>query len=65
VTQPDRASWEATNALTVASTVVAAAAARTESRGCHRRTDFSARRDVWRRHIGARLTATGDVEVRG
>ena len=33
------ASWEATNLLTVGSAVVAAAAARTESRGCHRRAD--------------------------
>ena len=46
--RPDRRSdgriarrWEATNLLTVAQAVVAAATARTESRGCHRRTDFT------------------------
>ncbi len=34
-----RDSWEATNLLTIASAVVSAALARTESRGCHRRAD--------------------------
>ncbi len=37
---PSRRSWEGTNLLTVAAAVVAAAQARTESRGCHRRTDI-------------------------
>ena len=36
---PLRDAWEATNVLTVATAVVAAATIRTESRGCHRRTD--------------------------
>jgi L-aspartate oxidase len=60
-----RAAWEATNVLTVASAVVAAAARRRESRGCHRRSDFPEPRDMWRRHLGVRLTAAGSVEVRG
>jgi L-aspartate oxidase len=63
--RPTRASWEATNVLTVASAVVAAAARRRESRGCHRRSDFPEPRDMWRRHLGVRLTAAGSVEVRG
>ena len=39
---PSRRAWEGTNLLTVAGAVVAAATARTESRGCHRRTDHPA-----------------------
>jgi L-aspartate oxidase len=54
-TTPHRRSWEATNLLTVATAVVAAAAARTESRGCHRRTDHPESRAVWLTHIDVRL----------
>jgi L-aspartate oxidase len=61
--EPSRSAWEATNVLTVASAVVAAASARTESRGCHRRSDFPEPRDEWRRHLGARLAEDGTVEV--
>jgi L-aspartate oxidase len=50
-----RRSWEATNLLTVASAVVAAATARTESRGCHRRTDHPEPRDVWLTHLDVHL----------
>ncbi len=52
---PSRRAWEATNLLTVATAVVAAASARTESRGCHRRTDVTESRDVWRTNIDVRL----------
>ena len=48
---PSIASFEATNLLTVAAAVVGAAETRTESRGCHRRTDFPEPRDEWRRHV--------------
>jgi len=54
-TSPHRRSWEATNLLTVATAVVAAAAARTESRGCHRRTDHPEPRAVWLTHLDVRL----------
>jgi len=57
-----RALWEATNMLTVATAVVAAASARTESRGCHRRTDHPEPREEWLTHLDVRLdagTATG------
>ncbi len=54
-TVASRAAWEATNVMTVARAVVAAALARTESRGCHRRTDHCQPRDLWLRHIDLRL----------
>ncbi|HEU4841009.1 MAG TPA: L-aspartate oxidase [Ilumatobacteraceae bacterium] len=60
---PTREAWEATNALTVAAGVVAAATTRTESRGCHRRADFPEPRDEWRRHLDVALGGDG-VEVR-
>ncbi len=62
-TPPSRASWEATNMLTVGTAVVAAAAARTESRGCHRRSDFPEPRDDWRRHLDVRIDAGGEPVV--
>ena len=48
---PSLRSYEATNLLTVASALVASATARTESRGCHRRSDFTEPRDVWLTHL--------------
>ncbi len=62
-TTPNRASWEATNLLLVASAVVAAASVRTESRGCHRRTDFPDPLEHWRRSIDVRLDAVGTLHV--
>ena len=62
-TPSSRASWEATNMLTVGTAVVAAAAARTESRGCHRRSDFPEPRDDWRRHLDVRIDAGGEPVV--
>ena len=50
-----RRNFEATNILTVATAVTASALARTESRGCHRRTDATEQRDVWVRHLGVLL----------
>lgn len=58
-TKPSRRSWEATNLLTVATAVVIAALARTESRGCHRRSDFPEPTDEWRKHLGVVLGPTG------
>lgn len=63
--EPSVRAWEATNLLTVATAIVAAATARTESRGCHRRTDFADPRDVWRTSIDVRLDATGRVHLSG
>ena len=58
---PSRRSWEATNLLTVAAAVVAAAVARTESRGCHRRADWPETREVWRTHLRVHLGPAGVV----
>jgi L-aspartate oxidase len=49
--EPSRRAFEASNLLTVAAAVVASATARTESRGCHRRTDEPGPRDVWLCHL--------------
>jgi L-aspartate oxidase len=62
---PSRSSWEATNVLTVASAVVGAAMVRTESRGCHRRSDFPDSSDEWRRHLSAGIGDDGSIEVVG
>ena len=61
---PSRDSWEATNLLMVASAVTAAAETRTESRGCHRRTDFPEPRDVWLTHLEVDVGPDG-VSVSG
>ncbi len=62
---PSRRSWEATNLLTVASAVVSAALARTESRGCHRRSDHPEARDVWLTHLDVTLDPSGAIDVNG
>lgn len=59
---PTRKAFEATNMLTIATFVVAAARARTESRGCHRRTDVVEPQDNWRKHIICSLV-NGEVQV--
>lgn len=59
---PTRKAFEATNMLTIATFVVAAARARKESRGCHRRTDVVEPRDDWRKHIICSLV-DGEAKV--
>ncbi|MFG2903794.1 L-aspartate oxidase [Kitasatospora sp. NPDC048286] len=52
--------WEAANLLLVATALVAAAAQRAETRGCHWREDFPERDDAhWRRHLITTLAAAG------
>jgi L-aspartate oxidase len=63
--QPSRRSWEGTNMLTVATAVVAAAQARTESRGCHRRSDYPAPDDRWLTHLDVTIDAVGTIGVDG
>ncbi len=53
------ASWEATNLLTVASALVAAAVRREETRGCHWREDFPNDEPAWRGHLLAGIDPTG------
>ena len=60
-----RRAFEATNLLTIATAVVEAASARTESRGCHRRSDFTEPRDVWLVHLTERLDGGGAPTVAG
>ncbi len=45
--------------LTVAWAVATSAQERTESRGCHRRTDFADPREIWLRHLTVRLDRAG------
>jgi L-aspartate oxidase len=59
---PSRNSFEATNLLTIATAVVAAASERVESRGCHRRTDVITTRENWQRHQFIR-EVNGTVEL--
>lgn len=61
---PSRASWEATNLLTMASAIVSAALARTESRGCHRRSDHPDTDPAWVRHLDVTLDAVGAIDIR-
>jgi L-aspartate oxidase len=55
------ASWEATNLLTVATALVAAAARREETRGCHWREDFPSAVPEWRGHLLAAIDGTGQL----
>ncbi len=60
-----RRAWEATNMLTVAGAVVNAAGTRTESRGCHRRTDWTEPREIWQTHLTISLDRNGEIVVDG
>jgi len=53
--------WEATNLLTVACALVAAAARREETRGCHWREDFPDSRDIWLGHLLAGIDDEGGL----
>ena len=56
---PEVRAWEATNLLTVATALVAAAVRRKETRGCHWREDFPEVRDEWRGHLLPAIAAGG------
>ena len=59
------AGWELQNLLTGAGVVVAAAMARTESRGVHFRSDFPQRDDeTWRRHLTIQVDVDGGYPQR-
>jgi L-aspartate oxidase len=55
--------WETTDLLTVATAVTTAAAARTETRGCHWREDHPEADDDWRVHLDVRLDSCGAMSL--
>jgi len=59
--EPNTESWEATNLVTVASALVAAASSRTETRGSHWREDYPAADDGWLGHLELRLGPDGTI----
>ncbi|MCX5387976.1 L-aspartate oxidase [Streptomyces sp. NBC_00083] len=62
---PGVEAWETTNLLLVARVLVAAAAARPETRGCHWREDRPDRDDAaWQRHLVVRLTPERSLDIR-
>jgi L-aspartate oxidase len=61
---PRTESWEATNVLTVATALVAAASKRAETRGSHWREDHPDRDDEnWRGHLNLKLGADGMIST--
>ncbi|WP_030421952.1 L-aspartate oxidase [Streptomyces sp. NRRL F-5065] len=62
--EPGVDAWETTNLLCVARVLVAAAALREETRGCHWREDRPDRDDTaWRRHVVVRLNPDRTLAV--
>ncbi|MEG3636753.1 L-aspartate oxidase [Micromonospora palythoicola] len=61
---PRTADWEATNLLTVAATLVAAAYARRETRGCHWREDFPVADERWHGHLVGAVGGAGRLTTR-
>lgn len=60
---PGTESWEATNLVTVASALVAAATARAETRGSHWREDHPDRDRAWLGHLDLRLAPDGSIHT--
>ncbi|MGY1806140.1 L-aspartate oxidase [Blastococcus sp. SYSU D00669] len=60
---PGVQSWEATDLLTVAGALAAAAAAREETRGCHWREDHPDTEEDWRVHLDVRLDDAGLLQL--
>ncbi|MFE3183961.1 L-aspartate oxidase [Streptomyces violascens] len=61
---PGVEAWETTNLLLVSRVLVAAAAAREETRGCHWREDRPDRDDAsWQRHLVVRITPERSLDI--
>ncbi|MCF6742788.1 L-aspartate oxidase [Blastococcus sp. KM273128] len=60
----DLAAFEATAVHTVATLLAAAALARLESRGCHRRADAPGSRPEWQVRLAHRIDGTGHLHTR-
>jgi L-aspartate oxidase len=60
--RPGTATWEATNLVTVAAALVAAAGRREETRGNHWREDFPEARPEWLGHLIARIDDDGRID---
>ena len=61
--RPRTDTWEATNLMTIAATLVASAYARRETRGCHWREDFDQADPAWRGHLVTGLAPDGAVST--
>jgi L-aspartate oxidase len=62
---PRPVNWEVTNLHTVATALLAAAALREETRGCHWREDFPDASGAWLRHLHVALDAEGTLTLGG
>ena len=60
---PGTESWEATNLVTVASALVAAASRRAETRGAHWREDHPDPDPAWLGHLDLRLAPDGSIHT--
>jgi L-aspartate oxidase len=60
---PGTESWEATNLVTVASALVAAASCRAETRGAHWREDHPDPDPAWLGHLDLRLDPDGSIHT--
>jgi len=60
--RPRTATWEATNLVTVAAALLAAAWRREETRGNHWREDFPEARPEWLGHLVARIDDDGHID---
>lgn len=61
--EPNTESWEATNLLTVAAALLAAASRRLETRGSHWREDYPHAEPEWLGHLLSRLGPDGTIET--
>jgi L-aspartate oxidase len=61
--RPRPATWEATNLLTVAAAVTAAAHRRRETRGSHWREDHPEADDAWLGHLRLSISSDGELET--